>query len=204
MLDAPTTHVPTISAAGRPDDLESWDRIVSTYRDPLLRHCSASGLAPEEAEEVAMEVLARLAQRLQRKVFDWQSTRLRAWLGQTTNHLIFEIHRSRNRHRLDPDVALIVQDWLPATQAPETDLRARTQMEAHLWSVCLARVRSAVKARHWQIFEAYALHEAEASEVAGQFGTTAFNVRLIRHRIIARIRREWRDLLAAPVSDPEE
>jgi RNA polymerase sigma factor (sigma-70 family) len=203
-LDAPTTHLPTLQAAVEPEDPESWHRIVSTYRDPLFQHCRSSGLAPEESEEVTMDVLARLSGRLQRKVFDWSSIRLRSWLAETTNHRIFEVHRSRKRHHLDPSVAVIVQEWLPPAQAPESDVNARTRMESHLWSVCLARVQSGIQARHWQIFEAYALQDTSAGAVATRFGTTAFNVRLIRHRVIRRIRQEWSVLLNAPLPDLAE
>lgn len=204
MLDAPTTDPRLVDAARDPADGTSWQRLYVTYRDPITRHCAKSGLTPAECEEVVQEVLAKLAQRLSKAAFNWKSASLRGWLNQTTNHLIFEVHRLNRRNAFTPEALAIIQQWLPPTLAPEADLKAREQLESHLWSVCLARVRHAVRPLRWQIFESYALHGNPATEVARRFNTTGINVRLIRHRMIARIRREWAILPASPLPEPEE
>lgn len=76
-------------------------------------------------------------------------------------------------------------------------------MEKHLWSVCLARVRATVAAKQWQIFEAYALNRQTSAEVAKIFNTSAFNVRINRHRMVSRIREEWKTLSNQQIELPE-
>lgn len=202
MLDAPTTDQSLVETARNPESLEAWSRLYATYRQPLLSHCARSGLTPVEGEELVQEVLAKLSQRLAKASFNWQATSLRGWLGEMANRAIFEFHR-RRRAELSPAVMAVIQQWLPPAFAPETEGASRERLEAHLWSVCLARVRHSVRPGQWQIFEAYALHGNAAAEVARRFNTTGFNVRVVRHRMIARIRREWAQLATSPLPEPE-
>jgi DNA-directed RNA polymerase specialized sigma24 family protein len=97
----------------------------------------------------------------------------------------------------------LIQEWLPPAFAPEEELEAREKLEAHLWSVCLARVRSDVPPNHWQVFEAHALHGRQSSEVARIFNTTSVNVRVIRTRVVAKIRAEWKNIASQQIEIPE-
>ncbi len=204
MLDAPTTDQPLIDAAVNPDDAAVWKTLHETYHAPLLRLCDRSGLSPDEAEEVAQQVLIKLSQRLAKAKFNWEATSLRGWLIEMSNRAIFEAHRRSRRGALPPQVRAVIQEWLPPALAPGSDGGSRERLESHLWTVCLARVRNAVKARQWQIFEAYALQGHSAAEVARRFNTTGFNVRVIRHRMVARIRKDWRQLASCPLPESEK
>ena len=204
MIDAPTTDRQVVDAAASPQDSEAWAALYKTYREPICRHCAMSGLTPSESEEVVQEVLVKLSQRLAKAAFNRNSSTLRVWLDEATNRLIFEVHRLNRRNSITPQAMALIQEWLPPALAPESDTKAREQMEAHLWSVCLARVRHEVQPRRWQIFEAYALQGGTAAEVARRFGTSGINVRLIRHRVIGRIRKEWAVLPASALPDPVE
>lgn len=203
MLDAPTTDQPLVAAASDPDNTAAWNDLYAKYRGPLLRLCHRSGLSPVEGEEVVQEVLAKLARRLAKSSFNWEVRSLRGWLSEMSNRAIFDHHRRCRRADLTAKAMAAIKEWLPPAFAPESDDGAREQMEAHLWSVCLARVRHAARPDRWQIFEAYALHGDPAAEVARRFNTTGFNVRVIRHRMVARIRREWAQLASCPLPEPE-
>jgi RNA polymerase sigma factor (sigma-70 family) len=203
MLDFPTTDHPLIAAASDPENAAVWKRLHDEYHGPLLKLCHRSGLSPDESEEVAHQVLIKLSQRLAKAAFNWEATSLRGWLSEMSNRAIFEVHRQCRRNELTAHVRAAVQEWLPPALAPEMDGGNREQLEAHLWSVCLARVRHTVRPLQWQIFEAYALHENTAAEVARRFNTTGFNVRVVRHRLVARIRKEWAQLASCPLPEPE-
>lgn len=203
MLDAPTTDQSLVESAEDLENRDAWQRLYGAYRRPILSHCARSGLTPAESEEVLQEVLAKLAQRLAKAPFNWNAASLRGWLGEMANRAIFDLHRRSRRNSLSPGVVAAIQQWLPPAFAPDTAGPSREQMEAHLWSVCLARVRHAVRPIQWQIFEAYALQGNTAAEVARRFNTTGFNVRVVRHRMVARIRREWSRLASCSLVEPE-
>ena len=203
MLNAETTNHELVQAASEPSDAVAWAELHARYHPPIVQHCLRSGLTASEAEEVALQSLAKLSHRLSRSPFNWDRTGLRAWLSETANRLIFEVHRNRRREALSADAMRLIQGWLPATFAPEDDAPAREKLESHLWSVCLARVRTTVPALHWQIFEAYVLQGQRSRVVAQLFNTTALNVRIIRMRLAQRIRKEWESLARQEMDLPE-
>lgn len=191
MLDAPTTQRDRLGAATDPGDHEAWSWLHATYGPPLAALCQRSGLTHVEADEVVHDVLLRLSRRLARKPLNRGAKVLRAWLAQVTHQRIFEVRRQRVRSDVSAEVMLRMAEWLPGTLAPGSDPEARQQLERHLWAVCLDRVRAATRPRSWQVFEAYGFHGLSSTEVARAFGTTEFNVRMIRMRMIRRIRRQW-------------
>lgn len=192
--NAPTTDPDLLARGVNPEDFLAWQKLWEQYREPILRACQRSGLTQGEAEEIVQEVFGKLTRRLRHRPLNPRSESLRAWLSQTTHHQIFERHRLRRRHPLSPSAVVLLQEWLPATVAPDLEAQRRERMEGHLWSVCLARVRSAVSPRQWQIFEAYVLEGMPSTEVARIFDTSSFNVRQIRLRLAARLRQEWSNL----------
>ena len=191
MLDAPTTQPDRLNAAVDLANDDAWSWLYATYRPPIRRLCQRSGLTPVETDEVVNDVLFRLSRRLATKAFSPGTGKLRAWLSQVTHQRIFEIRRQRAHSDLSAEAMQRMAEWLPGTHAPDADPQARQQLEQHLWSVCLDRVRSSVVARSWQIFEAYCFHGLPSPEVARAFNTSEFNVRMIRMRMIRRIRRQW-------------
>lgn len=153
MLDAQTTNQEIVSAATNPANSEAWSQLHASYHDALIRHCHRSGLSTVEAEDVTALTLATLALRLSRSALKWENSSLRAWLSETANRLIFDVHRLRKHQQLSADAARLMQEWLPPAFAPEYEQEAREKLESHLWSVCLARVRADASAEQWQIFE---------------------------------------------------
>ena len=203
MLDAPTTNTALIQEAVDPDSLEAWRLLQASYQKPLIRHAIRSGLNPGEAEEVASQTLLTLARRLSRRSLNHKSSSFRCWLSETANRFIFEVHRTKRRENLSATAILAIQECLPPAFVPEDELLAREKMEAHLWSVCLARVRVDSSPNHWQIFESNVLCGNNSTVVAKRFNTTPINVRVIRMRMIDRLKREWKQLAQQEVELPE-
>jgi DNA-directed RNA polymerase specialized sigma24 family protein len=55
------------------------------------------------------------------------------------------------------------------------------------WNASLRAVQKAVPPMHWQIFERYLMENLSSRQVAEEFQTTHFNVRVISHRIRKRV-----------------
>lgn len=68
------------------------------------------------------------------------------------------------------------------------------------WLACMVVVRSQVKPRHWEIFEAYVMEDQSSRQVAHRFGTTPYNVRIIAYRIRNKVRRHRESLARESVS----
>jgi DNA-directed RNA polymerase specialized sigma24 family protein len=202
-FQAPTTNQPLVRRAVDPTDEPAWNLLHDTYHAAIVRHCTRSGLSAAEADDISAQVLATLAARLSCGAAKSTPASLRGWLGETTNRLIFEAFRRHRHDQLSAEAMKLIQSWLPPTLAPGTEPASREQLEGHLWNVCLARVRSKVSPRHWQVFEAYALEGRKSGEVAALFNLTDFGVRTIRCRVIVKIRSEWKNLASQPIEIPE-
>lgn len=179
----------------------AWKALWDRYQKPILRLCKQSGLTDGEAQDVVQDAFLRVARMLESRRLEPIQSGFRRWLGHVVHRLIFEAHRRNRRHQLGVEAVKRLKTWLPAVEAPADDARAREYMEGHLWSVCLARVRSATRPEHWQVFEAYSLEGRRAAEVASRFGITKIGVRVIQHRFVHRLKAQWKTLLNQELSD---
>ncbi len=203
-IQAPTTQRDLFARAAANFDSKIWAEFSELYDSAICHHCARSGLSPTESKDVVREVFEKLATRLGRRPFNWKSTTFRGWLNQVTNGLIFEHHQSQRHQQLPPQLVASIREWLLPAMAPESETHEREQLESHLWSTCLARVRHEAKPSHWQIFEKSVIEGLPARDVAQLFGTTQINVAVVRHRLVARFREAWKNLLSGPLTDVPE
>lgn len=59
--------------------------------------------------------------------------------------------------------------------------------ESAEWNASLQAVQKRVPPTHWQIFEMYLMENRSSRQVAEQFNTSHYNVRVISHRIRKRV-----------------
>lgn len=59
--------------------------------------------------------------------------------------------------------------------------------ESAEWDASLQAVQKRVPPTHWQIFEMYLMENRSSRQVAEQFNTSHYNVRVISHRIRKRV-----------------
>lgn len=202
LLMAATTNRDLLGSAADLSNEPAWKSLWDQYQKPILRLCGQSGLTEAEAQDVVQDAFLRVARMLESRRLEPMQNGFRRWLGHVVHRLIFEAHRRNRRHQLGVESVKRLKIWLPAVEAPADDGRAREHMEGHLWSVCLARVRSVTRPEHWQVFEAYALEGCRAAEVASRFGITKIGVRVIQHRIVRRLKAQWNTLLVQDLSEP--
>lgn len=188
-----TTEPGVVQAMARVEDEAIWDSVYQQFQDPVRRLCLKSGLSSTEAEDVMQEAFLRLHQLLRRETDPSSVFGLRRVVADLVQQLIVGLHRDR-RSFLEGKRGLMATARLVS---PEHDGRQPSESEAPLWSLCIARVREQVRPDHWQIFEAYAWDELSSVEVGRRLGVTAIEVRVVHHRIVSRIRKEWRRLLSA-------
>lgn len=202
LLMVATTDREILASASDLSNEPAWKALWDRYQKPILQLCQLSGLTEPESQDVVQDAFLRLSRMIESGRLEPIQNGFRRWLGYVVHRLIFEAHRRNRRHQLGVEAVKRLKIWLPAVEAPADDGRAREHMEGHLWSVCLARVRSDTRADHWQAFEAYALEGCLAAEVARRFGMTKIGVRVIQHRIVKRLKAQWRTLLVQDLPEP--
>lgn len=139
-------------------------------RVAIIRHAIRSGLSEQTAAAIAREgldpagPLASTNGSPRPAGSPWTE-----WVDRR----IVDHYRESPDLQLPPEWNTLLQRWLSAEGA----------LEPHLLALAFHRARLQVSAEHWRIFETYALQGMTSRTVAGLFGTSHFNVRLISHRI---------------------
>jgi len=132
--------------------------------------------------------------------YDRTVCRFRTWLNQIVNQRIIGIWRQRRRTRLPEAVWVHLSERIAGVALSAEDPATQAEVEQQMLELCLARARTGVRPRHWQIFEANALQGMDARTVARRFRTTSANVWVVHHRMIRRLQAEWQALLNEPFS----
>lgn len=139
-------------------------------RAAIIRHAVRSGLPEHAATAIAHEGLAPSGPLASMNGSPGQSGS--PWTEWVDRRIVDHYQESPDLH-LPPEWNALLQRWLAVEEA----------VESHLLALAFHRARHQVSAEHWRIFEAYALQGMTSRTVAGLFGTSHFNVRLIAHRI---------------------
>ena len=75
-----------------PRNADAWDRFIRRYRPKIYGWCRTWGLQEADAEDVAQEVIAKLAQKMAGFQYD-RSRCFRAWLKTITQRRTQRLHR---------------------------------------------------------------------------------------------------------------
>jgi RNA polymerase sigma factor (sigma-70 family) len=148
-----------------PTDQAGWVQFVALYGPKIYGWCRKWGLNGPEAEDVAQDVLVRLAVAM--KAFQYDPSRsFRGWLRTLTRHAWSEFLSGRRRGaRGSGD---------PATQAMLETLEARDDLarrieeafDRELFEMASARVRLRVAPRTWGAFRLTALEGLSGAAAA--------------------------------------
>ncbi len=201
MLHAQTTDPNLIDSAKDWRDDAGWKVFFDRYAASIRKHACSSGLSEAEAEDVLQESMVKVARYLPGFEYDRTICKFRTWLNQIVNQRIFEMLNRRRKSLFPEEVVEELRQRLHPQASSAEDPVRQAEADTRLLEACLARVRSKVKPRHWQMFESHAMHGKTAAETARLHGTTAANVWIVRHRLLKALRMEWKDLLEKPFTE---
>jgi RNA polymerase sigma factor (sigma-70 family) len=166
-----------------------WRSYVDRYRPVIVAFAMRLGLAPDDAEDAAQEILLEFSTAYREGKYDPQKGRLRSWLfGIARNQVA-----SRRRRRRDREIAAGVGagdsgilDQVPDTADP--DAVWEEEWRRAILGQCLDEVRREVQPQTFEAFELFALREWPAERVAERLGITANAVFGAKRRVLQRAR----------------
>jgi RNA polymerase sigma factor (sigma-70 family) len=177
---------------------EGWREFYGQYAPAIEAHALRSGLSPEAAQDVVQTTMLKVATYIPKFEYDRTVCKFRTWLNQIVNQRIIAIWHERRKMRLSEELRVELGSLVGGNVNPQEDPVAQSEMEHRMLLVCLARIRVAVKPKHWQIFEANTIGRLSAREVAQRYDTTVANVWVIHYRMVRRLKAEWQALLNEP------
>ena len=178
-------------------DGASWDEFHRLYRRLVYGRARRAGLAHEDAEDVAQDVFARVAETIADFDLNPDKGSFRGWLMQLTRWRIadkFEsLGRSPTHAKGDARVAAsstgtATIERLPSPQEEEDEWDREWQQ--HLLAAALERLGRQVKPRHFQVFDLHLRQNWPVLRVSRELGINPASVYVISHRLTKQLRVE--------------
>jgi RNA polymerase sigma factor (sigma-70 family) len=192
-----TTRRSLLSRLKESNAEESWRQFFDTYWRLIYATARNAGLTDSEAQEVVQETVLTVVRKIKSFSYDPTIGSFKGWLLTIVRWRIADQFRKRQqqiqplRARAGTETSGTATLERVADPTP-IDLEAVWDEEWHrtLFAAALARVKRQANARHYQMFDLYAVKHWPVLKVAQTLGVSAGQVRLAKHRVTTLMRRE--------------
>jgi RNA polymerase sigma-70 factor (ECF subfamily) len=191
------------------DDERSWQQFFNTYGKMIYRIAVKAGLSDEESQDVVQETIIVVARKISDFKYDPALGSFKSWLLLITRRRIEKQLKKRLPLKVEqasPSAQFIRVRKDPPSRGTRTGTVERiadpngfdletawnTEWEKNLWDVALARVKSQVKPKQFQMFDLYVLKEWPVKDVAKALGVSVAHVYVNKHRIAGLIKKALR------------
>jgi RNA polymerase sigma-70 factor (ECF subfamily) len=181
-------------------DQDAWQKFVDLYGPLVYRWCRCWGISSTDSQDVMQEVLRAVASGIGRFERDRAHSTFRGWLWTIARNVACD-HFARQGNRPLVIGGTDLQRTLLhiPEQCPEDD--SKPEVASELGGVlrrALAAIRGDFQEWTWQMFWRTTIEGEIAAEVARDLGSTSRAVRQAKHRVLQRLREEYRDLIGPP------
>jgi len=178
------------------EDQKTWDEFYQTYWRLIYSVAIKAGLRQDEAFDCVQETILSIAKQSKRKLYDPEQGSFKTWLMNMTRWRINDQFRKRKK-----DTAMIAGDWdndrktavIDRVEDPDGDVLSRlwnVEWKKNIADAALARVRSQVSPKQYQIFDCYVIKQWDAKTVQKKLNVSMAQVYLAKHRVGAVLKRE--------------
>jgi RNA polymerase sigma-70 factor (ECF subfamily) len=163
-----------------PADQEAWQRFTESYGRKIYGWCRQWNLQEADAEDVTQNVLIKLADKLQRFVYDPQKS-FRAWLKTVTRNAWNDYWDGRKAVAQGGSQAVQIL----ATVEAREDLveRLNEEFDREVLEEASSRVRLRVTPRTWEAFERTALQGQSGAEAGAALDMKVAAVFVARSKV---------------------
>lgn len=195
MVDVPTTS-PTLLARLRhdPSNDAAWDEFVEQYGRHIYRWCRQWTLQDADAEDVAQEILLKLARKLRDFTYN-PSSSFRGWLKTVAHHAWRDFVDGQRLARPIADER--IRGLLESVEARE-DLIGKLEeaFDHELLEVAKVQVRLRVAPHTWEAFRLVAIEGLPVAEVAGKVHMQVAMVYVAKSKVQRMLKAEIQKLEA--------
>jgi RNA polymerase sigma factor (sigma-70 family) len=190
------------------DDQESWKEFVGMYSRLIHRIAVKAGLTDAEAQDVTQETLIIVAKKIPGFQYDPAIGSFKSWLllitrrrieKQLKKRLLVKVGQTSCAAETPDRVSDDTKRTATVERVPDPngfDLTAAwdTEWEKSLWDAAVARVKTQVKPKQFQVFDLYVLKEWPVKEVARALGVSVAHVYVNKHRIATMLKKALKAL----------
>lgn len=179
------------------EDQRTWDEFYKTYWKLIYSVAMKAGLRSEESFDVVQETILSIAKQSKKNMYDPDKGSFKSWLMNMTRWRINDQFRKRKK-----DTAMSISEWgdegrktsiidsLPDPKAGTLERLWEVEWKKNLADAALARVKSQVSPKQYQIFDCYVIREWDADKVKSQLGVSMSQVYLAKHRVGKILKKE--------------
>jgi RNA polymerase sigma-70 factor (ECF subfamily) len=185
-----TTSPSLLERLRYPGEEKAWDQFVTLYSPLLYRWARGRGLQEADAGDLVQDVLVRLVRKLPEFRYD-PGKSFRAWLRTVALNCWRDRERQRagrpNEREADgPGIPLAPDD---------TEVFADEEYRGYLVRRALELMQAEFRPTTWKACWENVVSGKTAAEVGVELGLSPGAVYVARSRVLARLRKELRDLL---------
>jgi RNA polymerase sigma-70 factor (ECF subfamily) len=152
-----------------PSDQAAWGRFVDHYAPKIYGWCRKRGLQDADAEDVAQNVLLKLADKMRTFVYDAQGS-FRAWLKTLTQHACSDYLKARQRRAAGSGDSVIIGLLENVEARQDLEKRLGEAFDLELMDEAARRVRQRVAAHTWEAFQLTAVEGWTGAAAAAKLG----------------------------------
>jgi RNA polymerase sigma-70 factor (ECF subfamily) len=170
-----------------PADQAAWHEFVEIYRPLILRLARQKGMQEADAEDVAQQVLAAVAQAVEQREHDPKRAKFRTWLNRVAQNAILNTLARGRPDRGSGDSALLaVLNQHESPTGPDSALlRLEHRREVFRWAA--RQVRKEFHQTTWDAFWLTAVEECTVDAVSKELAKNPGVIYAARSRVIRRI-----------------
>jgi RNA polymerase sigma-70 factor (ECF subfamily) len=191
-----STTNPTLLARLRrdPSNDAAWDEFVDHYGRHIYRWCRQWGLQDADAEDVAQDILLKLARKLRDFAYDPKGS-FRGWLKTVAHHAWRDFVDSKPRARAIADDR--IWELLQSVEAREDlILKLEEAFDFELLEAAKVQVRLRVAPQTWEAFRLVAIEGLSATEAADNVHMQVAMVYVAKSKVQKMLREEIQKLEA--------
>jgi RNA polymerase sigma-70 factor (ECF subfamily) len=187
------------------NDQESWKVFFDTYWKLIYRTALKAGLSDAEAQDVVQETVISVSRSIPNFRYDPEKGSFNSWLLKVTTRRIADQLQKRGPVAKRAGTATGTStgtstiDRIPDPAASGLEELWDEEWEQNLIDAATQRVKNRVDAKHYQIFDCYAVKQWPISRVAQTFKVNRAKVYVIKHRVSRMIKNEIQRLRAKPL-----
>jgi RNA polymerase sigma factor (sigma-70 family) len=188
MRDSIRTHSSLLARLKDLEDEAAWKEFCDCYGKLVRRLALAAGLRRHEAEDVVEEVFIGMVRNIGGFVYDRSKCSFKSWLSQMVRWRIRDQLRKRSpigpavEPAGEPEGADAASRDGPAMDA-ELERIWESEWKRHLIDTAVARVKTQVSAKQFQIFFLHLLKEKPVAEVTRRLKVSRGQVYLAKMRV---------------------
>lgn len=178
-------------------DQEAWARLVSIYGAFIYARCRRAGVLPQDAADLAQDILSRVLNSIGTLRRDEPGQGLRPWLRTISTNVINDHFRKLKKEREVFGLAAFhgILDDFPSPWDEESNSWVTTPDAVLVLRQAMECIRIDYEDKTWQAFWRTVVEEQPTAEVAMELGLAQGTVRQARYKILKRLREELEGLL---------